>query len=74
MTKRATKDIATSACQSSAGRQFRPQIGTRITLPSGQVVIVAAIVRGEATCAYLERVRGEVSFSLQWLLKHGRIC
>lgn len=74
MTNRAPKKIAARALPTSAGAQFDPQPGTRIALPSGQVVVVVAAQDGEATCNYVERVRGEVVFSLRWLFRHGRIC
>lgn len=50
------------------------QVGSRVRLPSGQVVTVVAVADGEVTCAYLERVRGEVVFSLRWVLAHCTVC
>lgn len=49
-------------------------IGSRVRLPSGQVAVVLAVVDGEVTCAYVERVRGEVVFSLRWVLAHCTVC
>lgn len=47
--------------------------GIRVRLPSGRVVVILSTADGEAVCHYVERVRGEVVFSLRWLSLHGRI-
>jgi hypothetical protein len=49
------------------------QVGMRVLLPSGNIVLLVRRERAEWICTYTElaRARGEVVFTGAWLRRHG---
>ncbi len=49
------------------------QVGMRVLLPSGNIVLLVRRERAEWVCTYTElaRARGEVVFTGAWLRRHG---
>lgn len=59
----------------AAGVILRLQVGVRVVLPSGNVIVLLARDHSTWRCEYTRtsRLRGEVEFSAQYLRRFGRV-